>query len=61
MASKKAKTITERQNSFRERKKAEGFSEVTMWLKNETIQKIATIADSKGINKGEVIDILLTK
>jgi len=61
MTSKKAKTTTERQTSFRERKKAEGFSEVTMWLQNETIQKIAYIADSNGITKGEVIDRLLTK
>lgn len=59
MTSKNPKTITERQASFRDRKKAEGFSEITVWLKNETIEKIAIFADSKGLSKGEAIDSIL--
>ena len=59
MASKEAKTTTERQTSFREKKKDKGYSEVTLWLKNETIEKIAIIADSKGLSRGEVLDNLM--
>jgi hypothetical protein len=57
------KTLTnnDRQTSFRERKKAEGFSEVTMWVKNETLHKITSIAGSNDCTKGEVIDSLLTQ
>ena len=61
MTSKKAKDTTERQTSFRARKKADGYSEVTMWLKNDTIQKITTIADSNGFTKGEAVDKIVTK
>jgi len=57
---KKTKNTSERQASFRERKKADGYSELSVWVKNDTLEKITTIADSKGITKGEVIDILST-
>jgi uncharacterized protein YpmB len=61
MTSKKAKDTTERQTSFRARKKAEGYSEVAMWLKNDTLKKITTIAASNGITKGEAVDKIVSK
>ena len=52
----KAKTTTQRQNSFREAKKASGFIEVTMWLESGTVEKIAEASSADGITKGQVID-----
>jgi len=51
-----AKTISQRQTSFRAAKKADGFVEVTMWLEGETVEKVAALATASGNTKGEVVD-----
>ena len=56
MEKAEARTISERQTSFRAAKKADGFVEVTMWLEGETVEKVAALATASGHTKGEVVD-----
>ena len=56
MEKAEARTISERQKSFRTAKKADGFVEVTMWLEAATVEKVATLATASGNTKGEVVD-----
>lgn len=53
---KKTKTTSERQASFRQQKKDQGYKELSVWVKESTFKKIAEIAGEKGKTKGEVLD-----
>ena len=54
-------TAKQRQGSFRQAKTAEGFIEVRMWLRKQTLEKIKELASTGEITQGEVVDQLLTK
>ena len=58
---KKTKTVSERQASFRQQKKAQGYVELSAWVKESTFKKITIISEQKGITKGEVIDEIISK
>lgn len=55
---KKAKTNTQKQADFRAKKEAEGYVQIHVWVKNETLQKITSFADSNGLTKGQALDKL---
>lgn len=55
----KTKTTNERQASFRQQKKEQGYKELSVWVKESTFKKITENAGKKGITKGELIDSIL--
>ena len=51
-------TLNQRQASFRKTKTADGFSELHVWVKTETRDRLKAEAIDQGITTGERLDQL---
>jgi hypothetical protein len=54
-------TLKQRQDTLRAKRKANGYVEITTWVKTETNDRLNGQAKKKGITKGELLDDLVTK
>jgi hypothetical protein len=54
-------TLKQRQDTLRAKRKANGYVEITTWVKTETNDRLNEQAKKKGITKGELLDDLVTK